>query len=184
MNTAFGIMAFITRCSLPLWVRWHSSTKTKTSPTVWLGWASSSLMNCVEVIDVLAAELVDQGAEQSRLGLAELAHQVAAAVGAFDRLADLGEDPLDLLVEFIAVGDDDHAGVGVVFQNPLGQEHHHDALAATLRVPDDAALAVVYVLLRGLDAEILVYAGQLLDAAVEEHEVVHQFDQPVLARTF
>ena len=36
-------------------------------------------------------------------------------------------------------------------------------------------------LLRGLDAEILVHPRQLLDAAVEQHEVVHQLDQPVLA---
>ena len=35
--------------------------------------------------------------------------------------------------------------------------------------------------LRGLDAEILVRARQLLYAAVEEHEVVHQFDEPPLA---
>ncbi len=35
--------------------------------------------------------------------------------------------------------------------------------------------------LRGLDAEILVRARQLLHAAVEQHEVVHQLDQPVLA---
>ena len=36
-------------------------------------------------------------------------------------------------------------------------------------------------LLRRLDAEILVHARQLLHAAVEQHEVVHQLDQPVLA---
>src|SRR5262245_59106359 len=36
MKTALGSIAFIVRCSLPLWVRWHSSTKTKTSPTVWV----------------------------------------------------------------------------------------------------------------------------------------------------
>ena len=34
--------------------------------------------------------------------------------------------------------------------------------------------------LRRLDAEILMHARQLLHAAVEEHEVVHQLDQPVL----
>jgi hypothetical protein len=34
-----------------------------------------------------------------------------------------------------------HAGVGVVLQDPLGQQHHDDALAAALGVPDDAALA-------------------------------------------
>ena len=41
-----GISAFIVRCSLPLWVRWHSSTNTKSSPTVWHGCASSSWINC------------------------------------------------------------------------------------------------------------------------------------------
>ena len=137
----------------------------------------------VEVVHVLAAELVHQRAEQARLGLAELAHQVAAAAGALDGLARLGEDALDLLVQLVAVGDDGDAGVRVVLQDPLGEQHHDDALAAPLRVPDDAALLLAHMLLRGLDAEILVHARQLLDAAVEEHEVVHQLDQPVLART-
>ena len=35
-------------------------------------------------------------------------------------------------------------------------------------------------LLRGLDAEILMRPRQLFDAAVEEHEVVHQLEQPLL----
>ncbi len=47
-------------------------------------------------------------------------------------------------------------------------------------MPDDAALALAQVLLRCLDAEILVYARQLFDSAIKEHEVVHQFDQPRL----
>ena len=42
-------------------------------------------------------------------------------------------------------------------------------------------LLLAHMLLGGLDAEILVHARQLLHAAVEEHEVVHQLDQPVLA---
>ena len=96
----------------------------------------------VEIVHILAAELVDQRAQQARLGLAELGHQVAAAAGALDGLARLGEDPLDLFVQLVAVGDDGHAGVGVVLQNPLGQQHHDDALAAALGVPDDAALAL------------------------------------------
>ena len=98
-------------------------------------------MKAIEVVHVLPAELVNQRAEKTRRRLAELAHQVAAAAGALDRLARLGEDALDLLVQFVAVGDDGDAGVGVVLQNPLGQQHHDDALAAALRVPDDAALA-------------------------------------------
>ena len=35
--------------------------------------------------------------------------------------------------------------------------------------------------LRGLDTEVLVDARQLLHPAVEQHKVVHQFDQSVLA---
>ena len=87
MNTAFGIIAFIARCSLPLWVRWHSSTKTNTSPTVGLGCAFSSLMNASKSSTSLLAELVDQRAEQARRRLAELGHQIAPAAGALDRLA-------------------------------------------------------------------------------------------------
>ena len=48
-------------------------------------------------------------------------------------------------------------------------------------MPDDAALVLVHMFLRGLDAEILVHAGQLLHAAVEQHEVVHQLDEAGLA---
>jgi hypothetical protein len=81
MNTAFGIIAFITRCSLPLWVRWHSSTNTNSSPTVGLGCASRSLMKASKS-STSAAELVHQRAQQARLGLPQLAHQVAAAAGA------------------------------------------------------------------------------------------------------
>ena len=43
-HQCLAIIAFITRCSLPLWVRWHSSTNTNSSPTVLLGCDSSSLM--------------------------------------------------------------------------------------------------------------------------------------------
>ncbi len=68
MKTAFGSMAFITRWSLPLWVRWHSSTKTNSSPTVWLGWASSSLMNWSKLATSFLPNLWTS--EQSRRGVA------------------------------------------------------------------------------------------------------------------
>ena len=51
-------------------------------------------------------------------------------------------------------------------------------------MPDDSAFAPASMLLRGLDAEILVYPWQLLHAAVEQHKVMHQLDQPVLATHF
>ena len=137
-------------------------------------------MNCVKVVNILFAELVDQRAEQARPGLPQLAHQIPPAAGALDGLARIDEDPLDLFVKFVAVGDDHHSGVGVVFKNPLCQQHHYDAFSAALRVPDDAALMVTHVPLRRLDGEILVHARQLFHAAIEEHEIVHQLDQPFL----
>src|SRR5579872_5178261 len=68
MKTALGRIAFITRCSLPLWVRWHSSTKTKSSPTAWQGCASSSLMNWSKLSTSFFPNLWTS--EQSRRGLA------------------------------------------------------------------------------------------------------------------
>ena len=91
-----------------------------------------------------------------------------------------GEDPFYLFVQLVAVGYDHHPGIWLVLQNPLGQEHHDDALAAPLGVPDDTALAAVDMRLRRLDAEILVYAKQLLYAAIEQHKIMHQLDQPLL----
>ena len=38
----------------------------------------------------------------------------APAVGSLDRLSYLREDPLDLLVQLVAVGDDRYAGIRVV----------------------------------------------------------------------
>ena len=138
----------------------------------------------VEVIHVAPAEFVDEGAEEARFGLAELAHQVAAAAGAVDVVADAGEDALDLFVEFVAVGDDGDAGVRVVFQQPAGEEDHDDAFAAALGVPNDATLALAHVCLGGLDAEVLVDARQFFVAAVEEDEVVQEFEQAVFAAQF
>src|SRR5205823_2611558 len=63
----------------------------------------------VEVCHIPPAELVDERTQEARLGLAKLAHQVVAAAGAIDGLARLGEDPLNLFVQLVTVGDDGHA---------------------------------------------------------------------------
>ncbi len=87
---------------------------------------------------------------------------------------------LDLLVQLVAVGDDEDARLGVVLQQPLGDQNHEDALAAALGVPDDAALAPGDTFLRGLHAEKLVRPRHLLLAGVEDHEVADQVEQPGL----
>src|SRR5262249_7872008 len=93
-------------------------------------------------------------------------------------------DAFDLLVELVAVRDDRDARVGVVLQDPLREEHHDDALPAALRVPDDAALALPRVLLRSLDAEVLVCARHLLDATIEDDEVLDELEEPLLVAQF
>ena len=94
----------------------------------------------VEVVHVLAAELVHQRAQQAWRRLTELGHQVAAALASGDGDARTREHALDLFIQLVAVRDDGNTAVGIVFQNPLRQQHHHDALAAALRVPNDSAL--------------------------------------------
>ena len=68
----------------------------------------------VEVVDTPVTELVHQRTEQPRPGLAELGHQIRAALRAGDCLATPAEDPLDLLVQLVAVGHDEDAGLGQV----------------------------------------------------------------------
>ena len=116
MNSALGSSAFIALCRSPDWVRWHSSTNTWRSPL-----ALKSGRQLLDGLDerlgaivallfaiVLAAELVHQRAEQRFLGAVQLVDQVRAAGGAVDVLIDALEHLLDLLVQFGAVGDDQH----------------------------------------------------------------------------
>jgi hypothetical protein len=63
---------------------------------------------------------MNQRTNEARRRLTELPHQVAPAVGSLDRLSYLREDPLDLLVQLVAVGDDRYAGIRVALQNPFG----------------------------------------------------------------
>ena len=74
--------------------------------------------------------------------------------------------------------------MGIVFQNPARQQHHDDALAAALGVPDDAALFGFDVLLGGLDAEILVRAREFLLPDVEQDKIAHQLDDTALFAQF
>ena len=84
----------------------------------------------IEIRHAWPTELVDQRAEQPRLRLPELGHQVSTVLRAVDGFATLVEDPLDLRVQFLAVRDDEHAGMWQILQDPPSQQHHDDALAA------------------------------------------------------
>ena len=120
--------------------------------------------------------------EQSRRGVGWPSRAIRSAPlrDPDHRLAALAEDALDLLVELVAVGDDQNPRLRQVLQDPPGEHHHHDALAAALGVPDDPAPVGAHVPLGRLHRRVLVRPRQLLDAPVEQHEVAHQLEEPRL----
>ena len=63
-----------------------------------------------------------------------------------------------------------------MLQQPLCQQHHEDALAAALRMPDNAALGLADALLRRLDAHELMRARYFLGAPVKDGEVADQVE--------
>lgn len=138
----------------------------------------------VFVFNVSLTKFVDEGAEEPGGRLAETGHEIFAALGAIDGFACVGEYVVNLFVKFGAIGDDDDAGVGDVFEYPLGEEHHCDAFATALSVPDDAALTIADVRLGGLDAEVLVDAGEFFDACVEEDEVAEDIEEAGFSADF
>ena len=145
----------------------------------------------VKVIYIAPPKLVYQRAQQAGRGLCQLGHQIAATASADFAVvvaggnhARLAQHPNDLFVQLVPIGDDDYPGIWVVFQNPLGQQHHHNAFSASLGVPDDAAFALAHMVLCGLDAKVLVHTGQLFYTAVKQHKVKHQLQQPCLGTHF
>ena len=94
----------------------------------------------------------------------------------------MGEGGGNLRVQLLAVRDDDHAGMAVLqlHQDILRQHDHGQALAAALRMPNDAALAVAVLVVFGdglhdfPDGEELLIAADLLHVGVEENEIANQ----------
>ena len=151
------------------------------------------------VLDLLArglVELVDDRRDDvgSLLAVVQLAgdqpHQVPAAVGLDHRLAAGVEGAVDLVVQVDPVGDQNHVriGDGGMQGQRLGQHDHGQRLAAAGGVPDDAAgaralgVAVGDAVDGGLDGEILLVAGDLLDAVVVDDELVDQLQQALGAQ--
>ena len=124
------------------------------------------------------AEFVDQRADQPILHLVQPLDQVVPAFGADDLLSHADKELFDLVVQFFAVGDDQHPGIGVVGQDPLGQPHHGQGLSAALGVPDDAALLLLHqTALSAPNSVILVITADLFPAFVEDNKVVDQIEK-------
>ena len=122
---------------------------------------------------------MDERAEQPGCACAEFVDKIFAAFRAHDLFSDAQEDPFDLFVQLGAVGDDQDAGIGHMLVDPFGEPDHRQALAAALRVPDDAALATAHALLGRDDAEVLMRTTHFLDAMIEDDKVVDDLKQPL-----
>ena len=62
----------------------------------------------------------------------------------------------------------------IALDDVLGEKHHLDRLAGTLRMPYDSALVLCRTRKGALDAVILTVAGDLLLAPVEYREVTYE----------
>ena len=137
-------------------------------------------------LEIGRIELVDKCTQQAWHGGSKLLHEVRprgdARRGRFRTYhPGVTHHAFDLLVQLVTVGHYQHPGLRVMFQQPLGQQHHQNALAATLGVPDHPAFSLCEALLSGLYALVLVLPWHLLEARVEDHEVAEQIQQPLLA---
>ena len=133
-------------------------------------------------LQVLRIELVQQRAHHARRGSRQLTDELrprghAHVLLVFADHARVLHHARDLLVQFVAVGDHENARARVVLQQPLGQQHHENAFATPLRVPDHAPFALGNARLRCLDAEVLMLARDLLAARIEDHEVANEIEQ-------
>ena len=70
----------------------------------------------------------------------------------------------------------------VKFQQPLGNQHHQNALAAALGVPDHTAFLLFYPLLGRFHTVVLMDARYLLLPAIEDDEVADQIQQAHLVK--
>ena len=98
----------------------------------------------VAITHLRGEELLDRREDDPARGDRELRSKVGPVLGLdgilAEQIATAGERPEELVVEIVAVGQDDDRRVGHrgFEDHPAGVEGHRQALARTLRVPDDA----------------------------------------------
>ena len=124
------------------------------------------------------AELVDKRRHQPVRVRVERLDEIIAAHGLVGLLSGFSESVGDLLVKFVAVGDDDDAGILLILANPLRKPHHHQRLAGSLRVPDDAAFLLLDPRLGGVQRKHLVRTHHLLHARVEHDGIMDKAEKP------
>ena len=130
-------------------------------------------------LKVSRVELVDQRAEETRRRCAEILDELRRVVMRGEAASGpitpaFFITPSICLSSFVAVGDDEDASCGFLLENPLGEQHHHDALSAALGVPDDTPFVLLDACPRGHYAEELMRPRHLLLPGVEDHEIANE----------
>ena len=83
---------------------------------------------------------MDQCTDQPRICRIKHLDQPFTAFGPLDFRLRIFEATLDLLIQLIAVGDNNDPRILHILPNPLRKPYHHQTLARSLRMPDDSAL--------------------------------------------
>ncbi|MNH33615.1 hypothetical protein D3C79_941480 [compost metagenome] len=124
---------------------------------------------------------MQQRTEQARRGSGKLLHKIGARGNSWRGRVITDYPGIThhsgyLLVQLIAIGDDQNARLRVMLQQPLGDQHHQNALATALGMPDNPTLFTSNPLLRGLHCSVLMRARHLLDTCIEDDEVANQIE--------
>ena len=125
------------------------------------------------------AVLVNEGADDGILIFIQDRTEIGTAFRPAHLFFHIDKEALNLIVQLVTVSNDDHAAVVNVLDNPLGEPNHYERFAGTLRVPDDASLAVLNTLAGGDVRKILVMATDLLDSRIINHKVVYERKKPL-----
>ena len=100
--------------------------------------------------------------------------QIIAASGTMYFFSHANKDTLDLIVQFLPVGDNHHAAVRDIFHNPFGEPHHDEGFAGALGVPDDAALPGMDTAAGGDVSKILIMPHDFLMPRIENYKVISE----------
>ena len=126
------------------------------------------------------AVLVNKRADDGILVFIQDRKQIGTAFRPVHLFFYIDKEALDLIVQFVTVGDDNHAAVVNVLDDPLGEPYHDERLAGTLRVPDNTAFAVLNTLAGSNVRKILVMATDFLDSRILNHKVMYKRETSLL----
>ena len=124
--------------------------------------------------------LVNEGADDGILIFIQDRTEIGTAFRPAHLFFHIDKEAFDLIVKFVTVSNDDHTAVVNVLDDPLGEPNHYERLAGTLRVPNDASLAVLNTFAGGNVSEILIMTTDLLDSCIVNHKIMYKREEPLL----